>query len=269
MNNPTTDSVLYQEAITVKVTGFSVGTRLGGCWENRLLSDSFWRLYCNDAPGAGIWLHGRRFAFPAETFFLLSPHCNLRTWCLNPEANQLYIHFEAPGRIGNRDTPCIAITDSPIYHQLAQAMRESTDLFRRQLLAQALVSVVFADLPPEQRPLSQNNPLLNSVVEVMRQELHQPLDVQRLSRIAGCSPNTLFRHFKESYNVSPYSFLVAMRYDTAARLLRESTLSVEEICARIGVQDRFHFSRMFRQRYGLAPVAYRRQNNFSPEERQG
>ena len=46
----------------------------------------------------------------------------------------------------------------------------------------------------------------------------------------------------------------AMRLDTAARLLSESLeLGIKEVATAVGFQDRSHFSRAFKARFGRAP----------------
>ena len=46
----------------------------------------------------------------------------------------------------------------------------------------------------------------------------------------------------------------------AATLLKETDRSVGEICEELGYANRTYFNRIFQQRYGLTPAAYRRQH---------
>ena len=45
--------------------------------------------------------------------------------------------------------------------------------------------------------------------------------------------------------------------DTADTRTHKVFHAIDEICEYVGVRDRFHFSRMFKSRYGLSPGRYR------------
>ena len=71
-------------------------TKLGGQWNRQLLTGNFFRLYRNDAPGTGVVFNRRRHEILPDAIYVLPPNCNVRTYCENPDARQLYIHFELP-----------------------------------------------------------------------------------------------------------------------------------------------------------------------------
>ena len=49
-----------------------------------------------------------------------------------------------------------------------------------------------------------------------------------------------------------------MRLRTAAGLLRATSASIVEVCLDSGFQDLSHFHRLFRRRFGVTPLRYRR-----------
>ncbi len=49
-----------------------------------------------------------------------------------------------------------------------------------------------------------------------------------------------------------------MRVDRAATLLAGSNLKIQEVSSSVGFENAFHFSRCFREAFGLSPRAYRR-----------
>lgn len=51
--------------------------------------------------------------------------------------------------------------------------------------------------------------------------------------------------------------LVQKRLDKAARLLRETRLSVQAVCDAVGYDNTSYFHRVFRRRYGISPKEYR------------
>jgi len=56
----------------------------------------------------------------------------------------------------------------------------------------------------------------------------------------------------------PSTYLQHLRIDTARTLLEASDLGVDQIALQVGYGDPSSFSRLFRDRLGLSPGAYRR-----------
>ena len=67
-----------------------------------------------------------------------------------------------------------------------------------------------------------------------------------------------FAHlFTQQLGLSPMRALLAARLLHAARLLEATDLPVERVATASGFSSPFHFNRVFRQRYGAPPGAYR------------
>ena len=49
-------------------------------WNGFLLSGGFWRLYWNDAPGAGVILNGRKIELLPDALYVLPPYQELFTF---------------------------------------------------------------------------------------------------------------------------------------------------------------------------------------------
>jgi AraC family transcriptional regulator len=60
----------------------------------------------------------------------------------------------------------------------------------------------------------------------------------------------------------PYRYLINLRIQRAAQLLRESDLTVTQILHRAGFHSPSHFTTTFRRHMGLSPTAYRRRYDF-------
>lgn len=86
----------------------------------------------------------------------------------------------------------------------------------------------------------------------------EPLGVDDLAKIAGFSRFHFTRLFTAHTGSSPTAWLVDLRVKEAARLLRESRLSLKEIATRCGFSDAGFFGKTFAQRTGQPPGEYRR-----------
>jgi AraC-like DNA-binding protein len=88
--------------------------------------------------------------------------------------------------------------------------------------------------------------------------LTQDLDMNEVARAAALSPFYLTRIFKQRYGVPPYRYLISLRIRYASDLLRESSLSVTQVCHRSGFNSLSHFITTFRRHTGMSPSQYRR-----------
>lgn len=91
-----------------------------------------------------------------------------------------------------------------------------------------------------------------------------PLDVPALAQAAFASPAHFARSFKRAFGETPHQYLQRRRIERAKELLRESDLSVTEVCLEVGFQSLGSFSTVFRALVGEPPSSYRERWNTTP-----
>jgi AraC-like DNA-binding protein len=84
-----------------------------------------------------------------------------------------------------------------------------------------------------------------------------PHSLESLAAVAGMSRSAFAEHFKAAMGQGPMDFVREMRLRHAARLLVNSELPIKTIAGKIGYASRSYFSRAFQASYGMAPAAYR------------
>lgn len=105
-----------------------------------------------------------------------------------------------------------------------------------------------------------NASLRASARRKIEQHLHEPLSVEQLCSLLGLSRSTLYRLFEPLGGVRAY--VQERRLRRSASLLMadlRQQLRICDIAYRCGFASEAHFSRAFRERYGMAPSAARRQ----------
>lgn len=85
----------------------------------------------------------------------------------------------------------------------------------------------------------------------------QPLDVPELAREALMSVGHFHRSFKEAFGETPYSWLMTRRVERAMSLLRNTEMSVTEVCMAVGCTSLGSFCTRFGELVGETPSAYR------------
>jgi len=86
--------------------------------------------------------------------------------------------------------------------------------------------------------------------------------VRRLARDAALSPDHYTRIFRTIAGLPPRELIQRARLERACQLLRETSGTIGEIAEQTGYADLFQFSRLFKQRMGVAPGQWRRAARF-------
>lgn len=68
----------------------------------------------------------------------------------------------------------------------------------------------------------------------------------------------LVRKFKESYGSTPIDYLLERRISMAETLITRTSHTLEDIAKIVGFNSQAHFCKMFKDRRGMSPSAYRR-----------
>src|SRR5437588_3083692 len=100
-------------------------------------------------------------------------------------------------------------------------------------------------------------PKIQNVLNFIGDNLSRELTVQHIAESVNLSRSRLQRLFKAEVGVPVIQYVRKHRVETAAVLLRTTSLSVKEIRGRVGMDDRSHFARDFKKAHGLTPSQFR------------
>lgn len=91
------------------------------------------------------------------------------------------------------------------------------------------------------------------VLELMEANLEEPLSRDELARAAGVSVRQLERLFKTYLGRTLGHHYLDLRLKRARLMLRQTSMSVLRVAVACGFVSASHFSRAYRQKFGLAP----------------
>lgn len=86
------------------------------------------------------------------------------------------------------------------------------------------------------------------------------ISVETIASECGLNRSYFGKIFKEALGVTPQEFLLTFRMAKAAELLKLTSLSVGDIGLAVGYENSLHFSRAFKNVYGIAPREWRNKN---------
>lgn len=97
------------------------------------------------------------------------------------------------------------------------------------------------------------NPKLLLALQIMENNLEDPLRPDEISAVVNLSTRQLERLFARYLSTSPKRYYLGLRLDKARNLLRQTDLSVTDVCVACGFQSLSHFSKSYRAAYGNPP----------------
>ena len=104
---------------------------------------------------------------------------------------------------------------------------------------------------------------INKVVEYINSHLNEEMDLKRLADISNFSEFHFHRIFKAFRHETLSAYIIRIRLEMVAHLLRYSELPVETIAYNVGYEMPSSLSKSFKQFYGISPTEYRNNNNYT------
>ncbi|WP_296059416.1 GlxA family transcriptional regulator [uncultured Amphritea sp.] len=98
-----------------------------------------------------------------------------------------------------------------------------------------------------------SKPKLVDVIELMENNLEEPIGLDELAAFVDVSRRQLERMFLKYLNCSPSRYYLKLRLDRARQLLKQSSMAIVEISTACGFVSTPHFSRCYRKHIGISP----------------
>lgn len=97
------------------------------------------------------------------------------------------------------------------------------------------------------------NESLKKAIAYIRLNYHSEININNVAEHIGISERYLRSLFSQHLNLSPLDYLNQIRINKAVELLRNTEMSIKEVCFQCGFQSPQYFSRIFKQQMGITP----------------
>lgn len=97
------------------------------------------------------------------------------------------------------------------------------------------------------------NPKLLMAMQIMENNLEDPLRPDEIAEVVALSTRQLERLFAKYLSTSPKRYYLHLRLEKARNLLRQTDLSVTDVCVACGFRSLSHFSKSYRAGFGIPP----------------
>ena len=80
------------------------------------------------------------------------------------------------------------------------------------------------------------------------------ISMEEIANYTGRSLSTFKRDFKKCSPLSPREWLICRRLEAAHELIQKGERKVSEICIEVGFKNLSHFSKIYKEKYGIPPT---------------
>lgn len=98
----------------------------------------------------------------------------------------------------------------------------------------------------------------SSLQKIMEENFCYNLSLEEFARLSHMSLSSFKREFTKLYHTSPGKWLLAKRLAYAALLLKQNETNVTQVALECGFEDTSHFSRAFKEKFGVSPLNFRK-----------
>ena len=91
------------------------------------------------------------------------------------------------------------------------------------------------------------------LMEFMNDNYMQELSMEEMASYTGRSLASFKRDFKRVSELSPLKWVINRRLEAAYDLIKQGCDSVTNVCYKVGFRNLSHFSKVFKEKYGVSP----------------
>jgi len=102
------------------------------------------------------------------------------------------------------------------------------------------------------------NAKIQKIASGFQMNFLKEIDFGEIAARNGLSLRNFFRLWGETFPLTPAAYIQQLKLNEACRLLQETNEPVWEITAKLRFRNSSYFCRIFRKRYGVTPLQYRK-----------
>lgn len=152
----------------------------------------------------------------------------------------------------------------PLIQQMLQE-QERSDPFASDMILHLLATVLLtllreSDVPAEKlrtaRALHSENEIIRRAQQYISTHIRDKLSVPTVARSVDISPSYLTALFHKNLQISPGEYIRRIKLQESKQMIRENSMNFTEIAAALNYSTVHHFSRQFKEKFGITPTEY-------------
>ncbi len=109
------------------------------------------------------------------------------------------------------------------------------------------------------RKTSKIHPTIHNSIAYIEKHYTQDITLENVSDMVGLTPQYFSSYFKDEMDITFTEYVTKLRIEKAKEIIRNSQMSIQEVCYYVGYHDPNYFSRIFRKYVGCTPTRYKKE----------
>ena len=101
--------------------------------------------------------------------------------------------------------------------------------------------------------------MVGAVQKYIRRHLKENISLNDIAREVDRNPTYISHVFRAVTGETLFEYITRLRMELAMKLLRESSMKIQEIAAETGYEEQSYFSQVFKKYTGKSPTEYARE----------
>lgn len=101
--------------------------------------------------------------------------------------------------------------------------------------------------------------VIHNAIAYIEKHYTESITLEDIANQVGLTPQYFSTYFKEEMDCTLIDYITKLRIEKAKEIIRNSQMSVQEICFIVGYHDPNYFSRIFKKYVGLTPSKYKKE----------
>lgn len=99
---------------------------------------------------------------------------------------------------------------------------------------------------------------IEKIIEYIKNHYMEEITLDDLAKMVYLSPTYLSYLFKKQLGITFKEYLINIRLKKSKELIETTNLSIGEISKMVGIEDQNYFSRLFKKKFGVSPLNYKK-----------
>lgn len=263
------DLSLYQYGMEQCPPAYSFGPATRNHYLFHYVLSGTGRLMANDSRGIS-----HEYQIRSGEGFMIFPR-QINTYIADPKLPWEYIWIEFDGMRAREIIETAGLSpDHPVYHASYKDLRENMkdemlyiaehhDASPFHLMGHLYLFIDYLSRSSSSQMTTSGRVrdfYIKEALNYIEQNFQNDISIENIASFCGLNRTYFGRIFKETVGKSPQQFLLSYRMAKAAELLKLTQLSISDIGNAVGYPNQLHFSRAFKNVYGVSPREWRNKN---------